>query len=104
LVANLPETFIAPDRMRTLTVVESVQMSGVDVRLKEMSLRELREIAAEAGIRTDGLKKRDEFVSKLTSLENIDDVVKAWENSLPRLLDQKSLKELSEIQRRGDED
>jgi len=70
---------------------------SVEFRLKEMSLRELKEIAAQAGIQTEGVKKRDEFVTKLTSLKNIGDIVKGWESSLPHLLDSKSLKELKDI-------
>jgi hypothetical protein len=72
-------------------------MPRLDLRLNELSLRELKEIAVQAGIQTEGMKKRDEFVTKLTSLENIGDVVKAWEVSLSHLLDSKSLKELKDI-------
>jgi len=72
-------------------------MAEMEVRLREMSMRELKELAVRAGIPSEGLKKRDEFVTRLSSLENIKDVVRTWENSLPRLLDHKSLNELKEI-------
>ena len=77
-------------------------MPLVELRLREMSLRELKEVAAQAGIKTEGMKKRDEFVTKLVSLENIGDVVRAWESGLPHLLDSKSLKELREIAAKND--
>ena len=72
-------------------------MPPSDVRLNEMSLRELKELSTYASIQTSGLKKRAEFVSKLSSLANISDIMKAWDESLPRLLEGRSLKELKEI-------
>ena len=75
-------------------------MPSIELRLREMSLRELKEVAAQAGIQIEGLKKRDEFVAKLVSLDNVDHIVQAWEGSLPHLLDGKSLKELKDIAER----
>lgn len=72
-------------------------MTELDARLKSLSMRDLKEIASQAGVAADTGGKRDEIVSSLVSLPNIGEVMKVWESSLPRLLADKTTDELRQI-------
>ncbi len=72
-------------------------MAEKPVQLSNLSTKELKELASHAGVLTDQLKKREELMSTLQSMPDIVDLYNSWEESLPRLLDSKSLKDLKGI-------
>ena len=69
-------------------------MTNRELKLDDLSLKELKDLAYYSKIEKRGLRSRQDYINKLSSLQKINDLLIEWDASLPRILGKRSVKEI----------